>query len=210
MGVLQYAGLVGVFTGMRPGKYGISMNQRYDGTLFENLMEALFVPGVRPVSWMIREVLDSDGACRDLHSRFTRRATQFFSLFAAKTYPAAVVSLHTTPIPAPCYLAVSGVQPGEGVIISRWRNGGDLWHLNLPENRWFLPQTNDDHWLPPKDGRRAAAIASMNAIGQQNISLDGLFTVLSTPPVFNVNLVTYTTLMSAATGNYTTFVRMMQ
>jgi hypothetical protein len=45
---------------MRPGKYGISLNQRSDGTIIDNIFEALFVPGVRPSAWMIREVLDAD------------------------------------------------------------------------------------------------------------------------------------------------------
>jgi N-acylethanolamine-hydrolysing acid amidase len=124
-------------------------------------------------------------------------------------YATAVATLHTTALPAPCYIIVSGVEAGQGVVISRWRNGGDLWHLNLGKQRWFLPQTNDDHWEPPADNRRAAVIAGMNAIGQKSIDLDGIFKVLSTPPVLNPDMVTYTTLMSAGTGNYTAFVRFL-
>jgi len=46
----------------------------------------------------------------------------------------------------------------------------------------------------------------MNATGKQNISLNTIFGVLSTPPVLN-DQTTYTTLMSAAAGNYTTYAR---
>lgn len=194
---------------MRPGAFGVSLNQRMDGTIIDNIFEALFVHGVRPSAWMIREALESDGAFSVSLTSLQRGLFVLHTILSAPTYAAAVSMFHTSPIPAPCYIIVSGVQPGEGVVISRWRNGGDLWHIDLAKQRWFLPQTNDDHWKPPQDRRRETIIKGMNAIGQENISLDGLFTVLSTQPVLNPDMVTYTTLMSAQTGNYTAFIRFL-
>jgi len=81
----------------------------------------------------------------------------------------------------------------------------DVWELSLPQ-RWFEVQTNDDHWKPPKDHRRDTANKAMEKMGQKDLSLQGMFDVLSIPPVLNEKT-TYTTLISAAGNIYQTYAR---
>jgi hypothetical protein len=135
----------------------------------------------------------------------------FLTFIAGLDYEGAVKKISGTPTPAPSYMIISGAKSGEGVVVTRWRDTTDIWPLDTQgsTNRWFLPQTNDDHWKPPKDNRRAAVIAGMNAIGRDKINLEGIFSVLSTPPVL-ARSTTYTTLMSAQSGNYTVWVRQLQ
>ena len=63
---------------------------------------------------------------------------------------------------APVYLTMAGANPGEGAVVTRDRDGpADVWFL-LPPSQFYLIETNDDHWLPPTDDRRAAAYQSMH------------------------------------------------
>jgi len=124
------------------------------------------------------------------------------------TFEEAVSHLANSPIPAPIYIIIaSGQELGKGAVITRDRSGAaDIWELNVAKGRWFEVETNFDHWEPDKDGRRTTAEQVMNKIGQRDISLDGIFRVLSTPNVLNQKT-TYSTLMDPTTGNYTTFIR---
>jgi len=56
------------------------------------------------------------------------------------------------------------------------------------------------------DDRRATANKGMEKLSMVDVSLDAIFNVLSIEPVLNKKT-TYTTMMSAAQGNYTTLVR---
>lgn len=58
----------------------------------------------------------------------------------------------------------------------------------------------------PLDGRREAANKGMAAIGDNNLSLDRMFDVLSTPPVLASDTV-YTAKINPATGFYETILR---
>jgi len=179
-----YAGYVGLLTGMRPGKFSISLNERDSGYLLENLLEALFVPGTYVASLLIRDTLQN-----------------------VQTYKEAVDILANTSMVAPSYITVSGNNSGEGVVITRDREkAADVWELDLSSGRWFVVETNDDHWLPPEDKRRDAAINGMKSIGQSKIDLDGIYSVLSIHPVRNSET-TYTTVMSAQSGNFTVWIR---
>jgi len=177
-----YAGYVGLLTGMRPNSFAISANQRDSGYLIENLLEALLVPGTNAACFLIRDTLGN------------------FAEFSS-----AVKNLANEPLVAPIYLIASGVQPNQGVVITRDRNGAaDVWALN--STMWFEVQTNWDHWEPDPDGRRDTANRGMQKLGQSRLNFPGLFSVLSTVPVLNKST-TYTTLMSAMSGTFNTTVR---
>ena len=112
----------------------------------------------------------------------------------------AVKKLSTHPVSAPCYFTVGGVQPGEGVVITRARNRvQDLWWIG--GKHWFLVQVNSDHWKPSDDPsgavRKEAATKRMNQIGQKNLSLSGMLdSVLCVPPVMR-NITLQAIIMSA-------------
>lgn len=171
---------------MRPGSFSVSVDERDSGMIIENFLEALFIPGTTAACFLIRDTLEQE--------------TEFAS---------AVKRFSTTSLAAPIYIIVGGVTSNQGAVITRDRMYAvDVWMLEAEVGRWFEVETNYDHWLPTpaRDQRRAVANAGMNAIGLQSMTLDGVFEVLSTQPVLNSHT-TYTTLMSAATGNYTNFVR---
>eukprot|EP01090_Pellita_catalonica_P002364 TRINITY_DN11958_c0_g1_i1.p1 TRINITY_DN11958_c0_g1~~TRINITY_DN11958_c0_g1_i1.p1 ORF type:complete len:306 (+),score=45.33 TRINITY_DN11958_c0_g1_i1:126-920(+) len=178
-----YAGYVGLPTGMKPNKFAISLDERDRGNILENIFEALLVPGVTGPTFLIRDTLD--------------KVDQFSE---------AVKNLATVPLAAPCYLIASGVEENQGAVVTRDRDGAlNIWQL-AGNDRWYEVETNYDHWKPAGDTRRKVANEGMLAMGQDHLSFDGIFAVLSTPPVLN-NSTTYTTLMSAKSGEYVTYVR---
>lgn len=62
-----------------------------------------------------------------------------------------------------------------------------------------------DHWKTQKI-RAVVAKLLVSAMGRENVSLEALYRVLSTVPVIN-HSTTYTTLMSAQLGNYSSYAR---
>ncbi len=182
-----FAGMIGLPTGQKPNKFTISFNERDSGEFWMNALEALAAGTHGAVSIAIRDVL----ANRDMDYRM------------------AVERLTTTPLLAPCYLIVGGVNPYEGAVITRGRERAiDIVWLGF-NHSWFLVETNYDHWNPPpsEDDRRDPAIKAMEAMGRDNVGLSGLFGVLSTYPVLREST-TYTAIMSAANpGLYRSWVR---
>ena len=172
-----YAGYVGLLTGQRPLQFSISLDQRNAGKHWMNVATALLAKNASIVSFLIRDILENEQDYEDAYDVLT----------------------HATFI-APSYIIIAGVKSGQGAVITRDRiDTRDSWKLD-PPNQWFLVETNYDHWLPPPSGddRRDPAIQHMNQIGRSKITLDTLYSVLTTPPVLN-NSTTYTTLMSPAT-----------
>ena len=129
------------------------------------------------------------------------------------TFETAEQHLSSVPMIAACYITIGGINPGEGVVITRDRKGtvqppsDGLWKLDADSGRWYLLETNNDHWTqlpniqPPdsnKDSyeRRNKGDEVMNDVGQEKIDPANVFKVLSTPPVLNEHTI-YTAVMSA-------------
>ncbi|XP_036454236.1 N-acylethanolamine-hydrolyzing acid amidase-like [Colossoma macropomum] len=182
----SFAGYVGLWTGQSAKKFTVSGDQRDKGYWWENVISAFLLKS-SPVSWLVRETL--------------AEATDFQN---------AVMRLAKVPIITDVYYIVGGVQPNEGVVITRDRRGpADIWPLDWNMGQWYLVETNYDHWLPtPKrDIRRDVAMKALNATGQNNINMRSLYQVLSVVPVCN-SITVYTTVMSAAAPDeYKTMVR---
>ncbi|XP_070581991.1 N-acylethanolamine-hydrolyzing acid amidase-like [Ptychodera flava] len=175
-----FLGYTGVLTGMKPNGFTVSVDQRNNGSIVENLVEfvnALLLHKSSFVGWLLRDTLT--------HQKY---------------FHDAVETLAYTEIIAPVYYIVGGVGPGEGAVITRNRKTAvDVWYIDIDQGRWYLVETNYDHWNPPPshDDRRTPAIKAMNAIGQEKINDKQIFIVLSTPPVLNSGTA-YTNVMSAA------------
>ncbi|KAM5193575.1 N-acylethanolamine-hydrolyzing acid amidase-like [Mantella aurantiaca] len=150
-----FPGLVGLYTGQSPQKFTISANAREDNQhLWKNALSLL----IRryPVSWLIRNTLNS-----------------------APDFDSAVEKLSNTQITAEIYLTVAGTKPGEGVAITRDRDGlADVLNLNVSDGRWFLIQTNYDRGtVPLYDNRIYLAAQALNSTGQEHINKDSLYKV---------------------------------
>lgn len=122
------------------------------------------------------------------------------TLANSPNFTEAVKLLGYTPTAAPVYFIIGGVRAGEGAVITKGRlEPDDIWMIDPENGKWFIVETNYDHWkpAPAKDDRRDPAIKAMTRMGQSSISVQTLFNVMSTPPVLN-NHTTYTVVMSAA------------
>ncbi len=183
-----FAGMVGLLTGQKPHGYTITLDERNQGDWWMNALEALLA-GTHGVSaFLIRDTLaDPD-----------------------MTFDEAVRVLADKPLIAPSYLIIGGTTTRQGAVITRDRLAAvDLWMLDAFNGRWFLVETNYDHWVPPPpdDNRRDPAISAMNKLTRNELGWGGLYNVLSTPPVLN-NGTMYTVIMSADLPSiYTTWIR---
>ncbi|XP_040183540.1 N-acylethanolamine-hydrolyzing acid amidase-like isoform X2 [Rana temporaria] len=160
-----FTGIVGLYTGQSPHKFSISSNARENNqVLWKNALSLLLRR--YPVSWLIRDTLNS-----------------------APDFDSAVEKLSHTEITAEMYLTIAGTKPGEGVAITRDRDGlADVLNLNVSNGRYYATQ-------------------ALNSTGQDNINKDSLYEVLSTHKVITWGTV-HTTMMSAASPeDYVSFIR---
>ncbi|RXG52287.1 Acid ceramidase [Armadillidium vulgare] len=188
---VSYTGFIGVITGIKKDKFSFSLDERFtwNGGYIGLLEWIMFKDHDQKwVSFLIREVMES-----------------------AETYEEAKNNLITPRLLAPCYLILSGIYPGQGCVITRYRNDYNILELGsskVGQGSWFLVETNYDHWKEPPfyDDRRTPAIKCLNEGGQNNTGWELIYNVLSTKPVLN-KLTTYTTLMDSKRGVMRTWLR---
>jgi len=185
-----FAGFIGILSGMRPGAFSVTINTRFypDGIseLFYEVVAAILEKNASLVAFLARDVLQNQ-----------------------PNFDAALYNLSNEELIADVYYTMAGVKPTEGVVISRNReNATDVWRLDPANGRWFEVETNYDHWEQPPwfDNRIDPANNAMNALGRDNLSLVGMYQVLSTKPVFNLQT-TYSMLASPVDGTYNCYVR---
>lgn len=188
---VNFAGYIGVLTGMKPNRFTLTLDERFslDGG-FVGIIRWLM--GDRTANWsgfLMRDVLDK-----------------------APGYPEALSILTTSKLLAPVYFILGGNVSEQGAVITRGRNDADVWFMGRGSvsqtSTWYLVETNYDHWSTPPfyDDRRTPAIHCLDAVGRQNITIPAIFNVLSTRPVLN-KLTAYTTLMELSTGQFDTWLR---
>ena len=185
-----FAGYVGVLSGMKPGAFSVTIDTRFypEGPL-----------------QMLEEILV---ALRDRQANLVALLTRK-ALEETNNYDDAMQMLSYEHTVADVYYIVAGAGKNQGAVISRDRTKpADVWPLDLSTGRWFVLETNYDHWKPAPwyDDRRTPGNEAMNQMGQQHLTLDGLYNVLSTKPVFNLQT-TYTILAVPSNGTYTSHTR---
>ncbi|XP_019381811.1 PREDICTED: acid ceramidase [Gavialis gangeticus] len=184
----NFAGYIGMLSGVRPGAFTLTMNERFsiDGG-YLGVLE--WILGRRDGVWM----------------GFLTRAV----LENSTSYEEAKEKLAKTRLLAPAYFILGGNKPGQGCVITRSRAATlDIWDLDIKQGTWFLVETNYDRWKPPffLDNRRDPAKKCLNQIKQENLSLATIYDVLSTKPVLN-KLTVCTTLMAVDGGHTETYLR---
>eukprot|EP01064_Diplonema_japonicum_P019772 TRINITY_DN285_c0_g2_i1.p1 TRINITY_DN285_c0_g2~~TRINITY_DN285_c0_g2_i1.p1 ORF type:complete len:440 (+),score=166.80 TRINITY_DN285_c0_g2_i1:67-1320(+) len=190
---VQYAGYIGVHTGMKKGMFGMSVDSRFDNNLDKYLLDWLFG--------------SYEGEFLTLATRTT--------LTQATSYAEAKQQLSTFKTVGPSYIILSGIEAGEGCVLTRGPNMVtpiDTWDLadQLKKNTYFVLETNYDHWKKPPifDNRRDSAVDCMNnTIGQAKFNgFVSLYDVLSAGPNLN-RLTTFTWLAHPATGEHNSYKR---
>lgn len=178
------AGFLGLVTGLKHNAFGVSINQRSKGGLWESFYEIL-IKRTFSIPYFIRKVLEY-----------------------STDYDTAVKMFSSEEFAAPCYLIVSGMKENEGVVITRDRRGiANVSQINVDDpDQWFIVQTNYDRDLPdPKnDYRRVPAEKRMRDIGRDGINEKRMFDdILNLVPNMNPTTI-ITSIMSAQTGYFNT------
>lgn len=176
----SFVGFSGILNGIRPGVLSASIDARgKGGKVLFNLLQALKDKSLTP----------------------TQNLRQ--SLEVGSTFAAAVEHLGTTALINEIYYIAGGTKSGEGVVISRDREGAaDTWYLNQTKS-FYLLETNYDHWLPvPKaDDRRTPAHQHMDTLSETKVGMPGMLSVMTAWPTFNHHT-DYTGIFAAFNGTY--------
>ena len=146
-----FAGFTGIYTGMRPGKFSLSIDLRRlngDGPIFKNMLNIL--RGLKQDSWLLREVLTT-----------------------ARSYGEAVDIISTAYTAATDYFIVCGLNGNEGTVITKNRNML-VNSRELTNESWYIIQTNKDHFDGIYDLRYKAAITRLESVGNKNINAESL------------------------------------
>lgn len=148
----MFTGIVGVYTGIKYGAFSVSENDRQPWRDAEALMKnvAMIFMGYSEISWVIRDALVK---CDD--------------------FECALNYMSDTTIIAPGYIIMAGVKEYEGAIISRDRTGVSHTEM-LTEDRWFLAQTNDDHFAGVCQTRCQTAKQNIKSLGREYINEQNL------------------------------------
>ncbi|KAM6440334.1 acid ceramidase isoform 1-T1 [Liasis olivaceus] len=184
----NFAGYVGMISGVKQGIFTLTMNERFsiDGGyigVFEWLL------GQRDGWWMsflTRTVLENSTSYEDAKDK-----------------------LANTKLLAPAYFILGGNKSNEGCIITRSRTATlNIKNLDTKNGIWYVVETNYDPWKPPLviDDRRHPAMNCLNHTKQEKISLGTLYNILSTKPVLN-KLTVSTTLLEVSEGHIETYLR---
>ena len=115
---------------------------------------------------------------------------------------------------APAYTIIGGASAGQGVVLTitpnstaplnTWRiTDDDALPLDAPvSDKFYVLETNYDHWEPPPavDNRRSSAEDCLdNQVGASGLTKESLYSVLAAHPNRN-RLTTYTAIMDCAAG----------
>ncbi|XP_053657432.2 acid ceramidase isoform X1 [Cherax quadricarinatus] len=188
---VNYAGYIGILTGVKKGQFTFSLDERFGfNGGYVGLLEWILFKDYKQkwISFLTREVMEE-----------------------ATTFKEAKTMLSQPRLLAPVYFILGGAKPGEGAIITRWRDNfhaDNMGDSATDPGSWFLVETNYDQWSSPPfyDDRRTPAINCLKEGGQKNASPKLIYNVLSTKPVFN-KLTTYTSLMDVNRGDLGAWLR---
>mmetsp|Transcript_12585 Transcript_12585/g.22227 ORF Transcript_12585/g.22227 Transcript_12585/m.22227 type:complete len:377 (-) Transcript_12585:20-1150(-) len=145
-------------TAARWGSFSVTQDERDRGGIWTNLLDML-VRGRPAVFSRIRQAVETVGTFDE--------AVSFFS---------------NLKINAASYFILGGTKPGEGAVLTCDRDKvADAWKLDAEAGRWYLVETNYDHYSPPArlDDRRHPIQRAMNATGSRKISADTMWDVIS-------------------------------
>ena len=121
---VMFAADIGIYTGVRPGAFSISENDRQGKVTIDAILAniKMMFEGQDEISWITRQALTN-----------------------CNNFECALNHFVSAPIIATGYLTMAGIKPYEGAIISRDKFGAA--HIDMLSNKtWYLAQTNDDHF----------------------------------------------------------------
>jgi len=106
---VTFAGQVGLLTAQRPNAVTVSLDERDQGFVWENIFDAIFERNALPITFLIRNVVST----------------------AEMDFDYAVKMLSQVLLVADGYLIVGGVNVGQGAVVTRNRDdAADVWYLS--------------------------------------------------------------------------------
>lgn len=112
-----WVGYVGILTGVKPGVGSVSINyRRTGGSIWKNIWNTLKFDF--PIGYLVRECLTNCDSYKNLRK-----------------------CLEETKLIAPCYIIMTGVESGSGIVIVRERDDYNTYPIG---NKGFICQTNID------------------------------------------------------------------
>ena len=159
---VMFAGIVGVYTGMKGGAFAITENQRFNQDDNEDawiglLLNFLYIfIGYNEISWVIRSTLEKCG-----------------------TFDCAHEILRDSTICALGYIILSGTKENEGVVITRDLDNTvhEEW-LDSENGKWYIVQTNSDHFEDICKYRCEEAKKNMDNLSQEKLDMDLFLLIL--------------------------------
>mmetsp|Transcript_9546 Transcript_9546/g.26746 ORF Transcript_9546/g.26746 Transcript_9546/m.26746 type:complete len:457 (+) Transcript_9546:257-1627(+) len=180
----SWAGYVGILTGLKKNAYSVSVNFRLaDGTFWDNVKCA--AANAWPIGFLVRECLSN-----------------------RSSYAEAVAALELSDLIAPTYFVVCGVNPGEGILLTRGRSQS-IQPLTLSGRRGIV-QPNQDHWDSQAcndvmNSRERRQLGYLQLEQMEHALRDdpfaALWLLLSQEPIWN-DITVYGAVMCPATGEY--------
>lgn len=169
-------GFGGTITAVRPGAFSVTINERDEGTLWDNI-------------WTMLE--------GNMGNTFAMR----YALENYDNYADAIQYFKTEKLVAPCYYIVGGLSGNDGSVITRSRDElVDFWTLS--DNQWWLVQTNYDHWTDPGPNqirRRVVAETFIKDAGQGEMNALSVLDCLLQYPVDH-SITVHHSVMDIGTG----------
>lgn len=142
---VHYLGYVGIVTAVKKGAFSFSVNERFSWNGgYIGILEWILLNDHKQQwqAFLSRDLMES-----------------------ATTYEQAKNMLMKPRLLAPVYFILAGTAPGQGCIITRYRDDYKVLDLGSPDYaaNWFLVQTNYDPWDTPPiyDDRRTSAISCL-------------------------------------------------
>ncbi|GMS90722.1 hypothetical protein PENTCL1PPCAC_12897, partial [Pristionchus entomophagus] len=182
----NFAGFVGVYNGVKQGKFALTANAR--GGSDHPVMHwfAGETPNAKWMTWLARETMENDN-----------------------TYAEAKEHLMSTELLSNVYYILSGTKPDEACVISRGHEKTEyLTEITSRKDPWFLLQTNyeQDGWVWWIDDRQMPGENCMRKLGKKNVGFQGMYNVLSSRTSLN-KLTAYTVLMRTDTADLETYLQ---
>uniref|UniRef100_A0A914D1R7 ceramidase n=1 Tax=Acrobeloides nanus TaxID=290746 RepID=A0A914D1R7_9BILA len=190
---VTFAGHSGILTGVKPGGFSVSIDERDNGGSFKPLID-FFINGPKgrdQVLYALRDVMSN-----------------------ANTFDEAIEYFSTVPLYVGGYFIVGGPSPNQGAIVTRSFNETlmvqAINNITATEN-WYVLQTNYD-WNQIDDymdQRTIPGRTCMNKLGQKNVGFPGLFQVLSSKSTLNKATV-HSSIMDIQNGILETYIQRCQ
>ena len=184
---VELIGFRGGLNGIKPNKFSLSINLRYDNRRFQNsyhLLRSLAYPisGFHTPNYALMKVMTE-----------------------ANSFEEAEKMLSEIPLTSNAYFTLAGTKSNEGAIIARKQSFlVNITRLNVENGKWYVGVCNKDvHNENITDYRLENAFSNIDKVTRDNINEDTLFKeVMWKYPNFN-DITCYTAIMKGDSFNIT-------